>query len=74
MVLAPVDNFCFVQFTYPALFFFWFPMIGTSSIDRAQVSRLFTRGQRYTLRNVVLNKTKTMDNIQKIVIVAQLLL
>jgi hypothetical protein len=39
-VLTPAEGLCCVWFIFPVLYSFWYPEIGTSSIDWAQLSRL----------------------------------
>jgi hypothetical protein len=67
-VLTPADGFCCVWFIYPALCWFWFPEIGTGSIDWGQVSKLFTWGRRQCSFSETLFyiKHRTIGNIQKV--------
>jgi hypothetical protein len=59
-VLVLADDFCCAWLVYPLWWWYWCPEIGTSSIDWAQLSRLYLKTETESnLRNVVfLNKNR----------------
>jgi cbb3-type cytochrome oxidase subunit 3 len=53
---------------YAVLYWFWRPEIGTSSIDRAQLSRLLLKDGDKSIVSEILfsnNKNRAVDNVQK---------
>jgi hypothetical protein len=53
-VLTPVDDLCYVWFICPVLYWFWYPEIGTSSVDWTQLSRILPEDEdESSLRNVL---------------------
>jgi hypothetical protein len=66
-VITLVHDLGSTWFIYPILFWHWFLDIRTSSTDWAQLSR-FPREDRDRIQSLklwVLNKNRTLDNVQK---------